>query len=281
VRLAWSTASLPGLALDDDLAAAAAAGFDAAELWLPTLWPDLERHGPEGLASILKRRRIAAVALGPVADATFRDDAGRDRLIAEVHGAATLARQVGASWVVIQPGERPDGADERDALHEARDTLDRACRASERYDVGLALMPLGFAWASIRTLGQALRAIESVGRRSLGIAVDTFHFHLGGSSLDDLRQTRARLVALVRLADAPAGDREGLREHHRLVPGQGVAPIRPILGILKVLGAATPAIVHAPMPDGDGDASGWARRLRESALALLRDPELSAPPTGR
>jgi 4-hydroxyphenylpyruvate dioxygenase len=276
VRLAWSGACVPGLSIEDDLAAAATGGFDAVELWLPKLWPDLERHGPDGVASILKRRRIAAVAIGPIADATFRDDAGRDRLLAEVHGAATLARHLGASWVVVQPGERPDGADERDALREARDTLDRACRASERYDVGLALMPVGFAWSSIRTLRQVLHTVESVGRRSLGVALDTFHFHLGGSSVDDLRQARARVIALVRLGDAPAGEREALREHHRLAPGRGVAPIRAIVGILKVLGATAPAVVHAPMPAGDGDAPGWARRLRESALSLLRDPELSA-----
>jgi sugar phosphate isomerase/epimerase len=276
VRVGWSGACVPGVSVEDDLAAAAGAGFDAVELWLPKLWPDLERRGPDALAELLKRRRLAAVAIGPIADATFRDPAGIDRLQAEVHGAATLARRLGAPWVLVQTGERPDGADERDALREGRETFDRACRASERYDIGVALMPLGYRWASLRTVRQAVSVIEAVGRRSLGLALDTYHFHLGGSALDDVRQLRPRTVALVRLGDAPAGDREALREHHRLPPGAGVAPIRAIAGILRVLGADPPAVVDAPMPAGDGDAPGWARRLRESALAVLRDPELSA-----
>jgi hypothetical protein len=67
-----------------------------------------------------------------------------------------------------------------------------------------------------------------------------------------------------------------LREHHRLPPGTGVVPIRALLGILDALGAKPPAIVHAPMPGGEGDATGWARRLREAALGVLGDPGLAA-----
>lgn len=276
MRLVWSGACAPTLPLETDLTAAAAAGYDGVELWLPKLWADLERRGPDGLADLLKRRRLAAVALGPVTDVTFRDAAGMEKVVAEVHGTATLARRLGATWVLVEPGERPDGADERDALREGRESLDRLCRASERYDVGVALVPVGLAWASLRTVRQALHVIEAVGRRSLGLALDTFHFHVGGSSLEDVRQSRARAIALVRLADAPAGERESLREHHRLVPGTGVAPIRALVGILEALGADVPAIVHVPMPGGEGDPTGWARRLREAALGVLHDPDLAA-----
>jgi 2-keto-myo-inositol isomerase len=273
VRPAWSSACAPRLALDEDLAAAAAAGFDAVELSLSKIWPDLERRGPDGLADALTRRRLSAVALGPITDSTFRDAAGAEKVVAEVHGAATLARRLGASWILVEPGERPDGADERDALREGRDTLDRLCRASERYDVGVALMPVGLAWASLRTVRQGLHVIEAVGRKSLGLAVDTFHFHVGSSSLDDLRQARPRSIALLRLADAPEGERETLRDHHRIVPGTGVAPVREVLGAVKAIGAAPPAAVHVPLPGGEGDAAGWARRLREAAIGLLRDAE--------
>lgn len=272
MRPVWSGASAPALALEDDLVAAAAGGFDAVELLLPKLWSALERRGPERLAEALTRRRLAAVALGPITDVTFRDAAGLEKVVAEVHGAATLARRLGASWVLVEPGERPDGADERDALREGRESLERLCRTSERYDVGVALMPVGLAWASLRTIRQALSVIEAVGRRSLGLALDTFHFHVGGSSLDDVRNCPPRALALLRLADAPEGEREGLREHHRLAPGTGVAPLRAILGVVKGLGATPPVAVHVPLPRGESDVAGWARRLREATVALLRDP---------
>ncbi len=274
MRLAWSGASAPTVALEDDLGAAAAAGFDTVELYLPKLWADLERRGPDGVAEALARRRLAAVALGPITDVTFRDAAGTEKVVAEVHGAAMLARRLGASWILVEPGERPDGAAERDALRDARDSLDRLGRASERYDVGVAVVPVGLAWASLRTVGQALQAIEAVGRKSLGLALDTFHFHAGGSALEDVRRCRARTIAVLRLADAPEAEPESLREQHRLPPGAGVAPLRALLGVLQILGADPPAIVHAPLPRGESDVKGWANRLREATLRLLRDPEL-------
>ena len=277
MRLALSGACVPGLPLSDLLTAGAEAGYDAVELWLPMVWRALESAGPDAVAGSLKRRRLDAVALGPVTDVTFRDQAGLEAVVDQVHGAAALARGLGVPWVLAQPGERPDGADEREAGREARFTLERLARAGERYDVGLAVMPLGAPWASLRTVGQVVDVIEAVGRRSLGLAVDTFHFHAGGSGLDQLRRCRPRALALLRLADAPAGEREALRDAQRLPPGEGVAPIAAIAATARALGADVPAVLHVPMPPGSDDAVGWGRRLRERALAVLRAPERVAP----
>jgi 2-keto-myo-inositol isomerase len=273
VRLALSGACAPDWPLEDELAGAAAAGYEAVELWLPKLWAVLERSGPEAVAAALKRRHLAAAALAPITEATFRDRAGLEGVTAEVHGAAALARAFGAPWVVIQPGERPDGADERDALREGRHTLGRLALAAERYDVGLAICPLGYAWSSIRTIREAGDIIEAVGRKSLGLALDTFHMHLAGSRPEDVGHLRARWIGLVRLADAPAVEREALRESHRLPPGEGVIPIGEILRGVRALGASeATAVVASPLPGGPGDAAGWAKRLRERAAAVLRAP---------
>jgi 2-keto-myo-inositol isomerase len=276
VRLALSGASLPDLPLEEGLEIAAAAGFDAVELWLPSVWPALERLGPDGLASRLVRQRLAVVALAPIADVTFRDRAGREAVAAEVHGAAALARAVGGAQVVVQPGARPDGAAPRDAIGEAQEILARLAGIAERYDVGLLLMPLGYPWASVRTIPDAARIVEAVGRRGLGLALDTFHLHLMRARPEALRPCRPRWIGLVRLADAPEGEIEGLRDHHRLPPGQGVAPIRELVGALRLLGADPAAVVDAPAPRHRGDATGWARGLRERALEILRAPDLAS-----
>lgn len=278
MKLALSGASAPDWPLEDELAGAAAAGYDAVELWLPKLWAVLERSGPEAVAAALGRRRLTAAALAPIRDATFRDRAGLETVTAAVHGAAALARAFGAPCVVIQPGERPDGADERDALREARHTLGRLALAVERYDVGLAICPLGFSWASIRTVRAAGDIIEAVGRKSLGLAVDTFHMHLAGSRPEDVAHLRARWVWLLRLADAPAGDVDTLGESHRLPPGEGVIPLADIVGRVRALGVPDAvAVVACPLAGGHGEAAAWVTRLRERAAAVLRAPA----PAGR
>ena len=135
MRPVWSGASAPTLALEEDLAAAAAAGFDAVELSLPKLWPDLERRGPDGVAESLTRRRLAAMALGPVTDVTFRDAAGIEKVVAEVHGAATLARRLGAEWVLVEPGSGPT----------APTSATRSARAGRR-SIGSAARASAMTW---------------------------------------------------------------------------------------------------------------------------------------
>ncbi len=247
MRLALSGAGAPDWPLDDELAAAAAAGYEAVELWLPKLWAGLERSGPEAVAALLKRHHLAAAALAPIAAATFRDRGGLEAVTAQVHGAAALARGLGAPWVVVQPGERPDGADERDAFREARHTFGQLALAVERYDVGLAIMPIGYAWSSLRSIREAGDVIETVGRRSLGLALDTFHMHVAGSRPEDVGRLRSRW-------------------------GEGVLPLAEIVGRVRALGADPTVVVACPLPGGTREAAGWVKQLRERAAAVLRAP---------
>jgi 2-keto-myo-inositol isomerase len=174
--------------------------------------------------------------------------------------------------VVVQPGERPDGADERDAFREARHTFGQLALAVERYDVGLAIMPIGYAWSSLRSIREAGDVIETVGRRSLGLALDTFHMHVAGSRPEDVGRLRSRWIALVRLADAPAGEVETLRDQHRLPPGEGVLPLAEIVGRVRALGVDPTVVVACPLPGGTREAAGWVKQLRERAAAVLRAP---------
>jgi 2-keto-myo-inositol isomerase len=271
VRVAHTGAATPRLSLEDDIAVAAGIGADGLEIWAPKLGPALERAGPAGLAALLRRHRVAVVSLGPVPDALACDPAGTEETVARVHRLSELARALRAPWIVLTPGERPAGADERDALDEARITLARLAQISERYDVGLALTPDGHPRAAVRTLGAAAAVLDAAARPGLGLAPDTFNLYAARSSPDELKACRPRWLALLRLADAPADVApESLRDAHRLPPGDGVAPIDRLLALARELGAEPPAVVPVA-PGADGDPSGWAKELRERALAFERN----------
>lgn len=139
----------------------------------------------------------------------------------------------------------------------------------------LALIPLGLVRASIRTVRQGGAVVESVGRRSGALALDNFHFHAGGFTLEDLQRCRPQGIALLRIADAPDRPRRELREHHWLLPGEGAVPPQAIASILRRLGADPPTLVHVPFVGSAGEAEGWARRLKERTLAALSDPVVS------
>jgi sugar phosphate isomerase/epimerase len=274
----WIASGLatPAASLEDDCRAAARLPADGLELALPKLGPALERHGPAGLAALLRRHAVRAFSLAPVEDVTFRDAAGSEAVVEAVHRAAEVARAVGARWIVVMPGERPDGCDEREATREAQATLGRLVRIGERYDVGLALCPLGRPWASIRGIRQALGVLHGVGRRSLGLAPDTFEAWAAGARPDDLKACDPRALAMLRVAGAaPHVAPEEARAHHRRPPGEGAVPVTGWIAVALAVEPALPLTTPVAPDDRSVAAEDWLRRLREKTLALARP---DAPP---
>jgi sugar phosphate isomerase/epimerase len=266
IKFVHSGLAAPRASLEDDCWMAAGIGADAVELAGPKLDPALERGA---LTTVLRRHGLRAFAIATVADVTFRDLAGMEALTATIHRWSETARASGADWLVASPGERPDGADARDVLREARETLGRIARVSERYDVGVALCPLGRPRASIRTLRQAIAVVDAVGRPSVALAPDTFEAWAAGSAPDDLKACRPRTLIMLRVADAALDvAAEEARGHHRRPPGDGPLPLATWIAVARVVApdvaltcaVAPPEGVTAPEPEP------WARRLRERTL---------------
>ncbi len=278
MRFVHSGLATPIATLEDDCRIAARIGADAVELAGEKLAAARERLGSAGLAGLLRRHGTRGLSLAAVADVTFRDLAGLEAVAETVHRWSEAARAAGADWVVVTPGERPDGADDRDAAREARETLVRLARITERYDVGIALCPLGRPGASMRTLRQALAAVEAAGRRSVALAPDTFELWAAGSTPDELKACPPRALAMLRVAGAaPDVPPEGARAHHRRAPGSGAVPVGAWLAVARVLAPDLPLTAPVSPPAGTpaAEAEDWARRLREQTLDLARGDALA------
>ena len=64
--------------------------------------------------------------------------------------------------------------------------------------------------------------------------IDTFHFWAGPSKFEELEQLRDGEVVHVHLEDVPGEPvHELLEQRDRVFPGEGVAPLRRILDLLK------------------------------------------------
>jgi sugar phosphate isomerase/epimerase len=70
---------------------------------------------------------------------------------------------------------------------------------------------------------------------------DVYHLYKGGSGFEGLRQLSHHAVQVFHLNDYPAIAREQIQDKDRVLPGEGVAPLSTILGILRDNGC-TPAL---------------------------------------
>jgi len=85
------------------------------------------------------------------------------------------------------------------------------------------------------TLPSALRMVREANHPNVRVMMDTFHFWAGSSKFEDLELLRDGELAHLHFEDVPADPpREMLEsQQHRTFPGDGSAPLRRIVDVLK------------------------------------------------
>ena len=224
------------LGLVREIEIAAKAGYQAIEPWVE----GIERYAREGGSLGELRRRIADLGLAVACAIGFPewvvdDDARRARGFERAKREMDLVAQIGGRHFAAPPV----GATEEPGLD--------LHRAAERYrallDAGesLGVVPLVELWGFSRNLNRlgacAFVAIES-GHPKAGVLADVFHLYKGGSDFHGLRLLRGGALPVFHLNDYPAEPpREQANDGHRIMPGDGVAPLNQVLGDLAATGS--------------------------------------------
>ena len=118
-----------------------------------------------------------------------------------------------------------------------------------------AIFNVEFVRASqyMSTLLTTLRVMREAAHPSLGVMFDFYHFWSGNNKLEDMDQIRAGEIQHVHFQDVPDMPRELLDNNTRVTPGDGVAPVVPMLRKLAEKGYSGPVSV-------DGHDSGCCKR---------------------
>lgn len=215
----------------DKIRVAAAAGYEAIELW----HDDIDRHLQSG------------GMLGEIRQAI--DD----------HGLAVPTTIMLKGWC------EPDGPAHAQGWGECRRRLEQAAAvgsrhaiagpplgsvdyalAAQRYgelvDLGLtynvraAMEYLGFA-QEVNSIAKAHRIMQESGHPQATIVLDPFHDYRGGAGCEEIARLRADEIAICHFDDAPANPpAHEQKDGDRVLPGDGVIPLRRFLALLRQIG---------------------------------------------
>jgi sugar phosphate isomerase/epimerase len=95
------------------------------------------------------------------------------------------------------------------------------------------------------TLSTALQLVRTANHPNVRVMMDIYHFWGGVSKFEDLELLRDGELHHLHFEDVPASPpREQLEQRHRAWPGQGIAPLRRILEVLRRKKYAGPASVE-------------------------------------
>jgi 2-keto-myo-inositol isomerase len=277
-RFALHGSTTSDLTLLDEIAAARRAGFDAIEVDYEKLVEHQARGGElEEIRETLARLGVDAVSLFGPSDRTdmlaWRDQGARERWGAFCARAAAI----GCTYVIVRPGVEGD----RDGIPVGGRpaALGAMADVAAEFALRAALEFQGGRGSAAPTLAAARALVDGAGTE-VRLVIDAFHFHAGGSTWAMLEGLPAASIALVRLVDDDARAPETLTDVDRLLPGDGVIPLRDLVRRVEALGADVVYSVNLHVSAANGrDPRGYARwgaeRLttvaRESAEALCAE----------
>ena len=238
-RYGLNTSTISGqkLSLVKELEIAAKTGYDGVEPWLR----EIEAHERAGGSLADLRKTIADLGLVILdaigfAEWAVDDDARRAQGVEQMKRDMEKVRAIGGTRIAAPPS----GATEQSDLD--------LRKVAERYrvilDAGrdIGVIPQVEVWGfskSISTLGEAARVAIGANHADACILADVYHLYRGGSGFDGIKLLNARALRVLHMNDYPADPpRAEITDAHRVFPGDGVAPLKAILGDLRAIGFA-------------------------------------------
>jgi sugar phosphate isomerase/epimerase len=232
MKLCVSEATTLPLSFAEDIAAFTEAGCQGMEAWLTKLEDHLKTHSPSETQRLLADNQISLVAASYQGGLLLSEGQERkthyDHFLRRLDLCQTFA--IPTLLVVADFVAAIDAA----ALSRAVDSLREAAQWASAFDVRLALEFRSSA-TFCTSLDTALALVAQCGERNVGVNLDIFHYYTGPSKFEDLALTTEHNLAFVQVSDLAGVPRELAADADRVLPGDGVFQLQPIIDRLREL----------------------------------------------
>ncbi len=271
MKLAFNGATTMKADLATDVRAAHLAGFDLLEIWAAKLRVFLKTGGVPDLKKLFEQCAVKPLSINSIEHITFRNAEDYAAIKAECEELSSIASALGCPYIVAVPGRLPEKTPTRaEIVDESVRVLLELARIAEGHSIALAFEFLGQTDCSVQRLDLANEIVERVARRNVGLVIDSFHFYAGGSTVDMIDALDPERLFIFHINDAEDLPRDKLQDSHRLLPGDGILPLKQMLLAFKRIGYDRVASVEIFRPEyWERDPFELARDAKEALEKLL------------
>lgn len=260
-RYCLNFATLQGyrLGVPEMVEVAAKAGYQAIEPWVS----GIHAYADQGGSLPDLRRRIADLGLTVESAISFpqwiADDPGkRTAGMEQARWDMDVVARIGGKRIAAPPAGETRGVEI--GLPEIAGRYRALLELGEQMGVVPELEFWGTS-TNLRQLAQAVFVAIEAGHPAACVLADVFHLYKGESGFLGLRLLSSQAIQVLHVNDYPAAPpRETISDRDRVYPGDGVAPIKQILGdLFRTNPAAVLSLELFNPAYWKGDALGTAR----------------------
>jgi 2-keto-myo-inositol isomerase len=237
-RYCLNTSTLRGhkLSLPELVDIAAAAGYEAIEPWID----EIERYAAEGgdLRDLAARIRDLGLTIESgigFFEWMVDDPARRAKGLDAARRSMGLLARIGGKRIASPPWGAHDKGVARVNLLEAADRYRSLLQIGDQLNIVPQVEFWGFS-ANLSRLAEAAFLVIDSGHPDACLLADVYHLQKGGSPTSGLRILGPDALKVFHVNDYPALPAEELTDADRVYPGDGVAPLRPLLRDLRDIG---------------------------------------------
>jgi 2-keto-myo-inositol isomerase len=257
--------------LETDIRIAGQAGYDVLEITATKLDTFLESHSLPDALRLIDAAGLKTHAINSIEKINFRDGEGGAEVMARTRQLCEYAKALECPWIVAVPGPAPAGTAWEGVRSNTATGLRAMSEIGALYGVKLAFEFLGFPWCSVRTAAQGWEVVTATDRANVDMVIDTCHFYAGGSTLDSIRAVDPKKLAIFHINDVEQMPKDEITDANRLFPGDGVIPLKEIVGAVRATGYDGVASVEIFRPEyWQRDPLSVAKEAKEKSLRVLR-----------
>ncbi len=213
-----------------DIRCASQAGFKALEIWKTKLLTELEERNIGFIAKQFRDYSLLPSTINSVEQFTFCEDFEQKKK--EFESLSKLANKIGVSTIIVVPGFVKSQLPLEKIKEETVKALREFSDLAKLYDVKIGFEVLGFENCSVNNIKTAYEIIKATDRENVGLVIDSFHFFVGKSFLDDLRKIPSDRIYVVHINDLPELNRKP-QDSDRVMPGDGILPLKEFINIVR------------------------------------------------
>jgi sugar phosphate isomerase/epimerase len=231
-RYCLNTSTIRGqkLGVEREIEVAAAAGYDAIEPWMGTIGEYTKAGG--SLADLNKRIKDAGLTVESAigfARWIVDDDAQRAKGLEDAKRDMDVLAQLGGKRIAAPPSGASGGNDPKLDLFRAAERYHALLKVGDETGVVPQVEVWGFS-KNLSRLGESMFVVIEAGHPKACLLPDVYHIYKGGSDFHGLKAISGSCIGVFHMNDYPADPpRATINDGHRVYPGDGVAPLTPIL----------------------------------------------------